>query len=288
MSCTSVGLTGGRYCTTGNPKGVPTGIILAKEGQSFTADDFKDEDKINTAIKNEQIFPIVGEMFKEFVSNQTEASYHEFADESRKTMRQGKYRFGVMLDLNECQVNQMLKFRGFRGRIYFIYEDWIRGVSTDSGTTVKGARTALVNLEKGTQNLTDGTAGTHQLVIDLVSEKDLNKYDYSREMSWDVGLLDGLTEVDIETTGTPTTTEIIVKVNANCYGDSLPITGLGDGHFIVSEGTITGVAESTSTPGEYTITGTSFATGTVNLAAPADQTTDLLIKSSGAASVSIS
>ena len=129
----------------------------------------------------------------------------------------------------------------------------------------------------------DGTPEMIAITVDLADFRDINDYDYSREMSWDVADVDGLTEVTLATNGTPTASEIIIDVSADCGGNSKEISGLGTEttDWVVGSGTISSVAESATVRGRYTITGSTMA-GTINLAAPPDRSDDILVISSGA------
>ena len=288
MTCTNYGLTGGKFCSKGNPMGIPTGIYFTTPGTTINAADFLLEATYQAAIKNETIYPINGaDLFKGMEEASAETRYHEFPNQSRSTMQQKVVRLVVVLDPNECQKKEILKFRNFNGRIFIEYGNWIRGTSTDAGATVKGARLAMVNVESGMFNLSDGTKGTMRMVIDLLTEKDFDDYDYAREMAWDVLNLDGLTEVDLEQTGAASATGITIKVSGKCYGQDYPIEGLTVDDFVITgTGALTSASE--NTPGEYTFVGTTIANDdTINLVSAATiSDDDLFIKSSGAATIS--
>lgn len=280
MTCNTVGYTGQNYCDKNSRFGRPTGIIFAVDGNNFSAANFLLQASWITAIQAQQIFPVMD--MKGFEDQSTDPTYHEYDNEERRLMNQGKYRFSAMYDKNECAKKQLLNFRGFNQGVYLVYGDVIRGRSIDGGLTVKPIRINQVNIQKATlPNMTEREMVN--VVVDLATEKDLNLYDYSREMAWDVSDVDGLTPVILTIVGTPTASEIVVDVTADCGGASKPISGLGTEttDWSIGSGTISGVTESATVLGRYTIAGSTMA-GDVNLTDPATRSDDVLVISSGA------
>ena len=288
MACSSTGYTGQNYCNRNSRFGKPTGLIFATDGHTNAAADFLLEATWIADVQAQNVFPL--HYMKNFEDLSTEAGYYDYPDGSRKRLDQGRYRFAAHFDLNECIKKQLVNFRGNQDGIYLVYGDVIRGRTTDSGTKVVPIRVLDVNIEKETLPGMDAP-GMVRVVVDLEDHKDLNEYDYSREMSWDVSDLDGLTEVTI-TQVTASATELVVDVTADCGGDFKPISGLGtektDWKISDGDGTITGVTESATVSGRYTIAGTSFATGELDLADPADRSDDVLVISGGAATITVS
>lgn len=288
MTCTNTGLTGGRFCTPGNPEGTPTGIAFAKDTFEMTEESFLLEATLNAAVKSENFFPINGKgLFKGFEINNAESLLHEFGNRTRSFMEQKVLRFVAVLDPNEAQEKQLKKFHNSTHEVYIFYDTIVRGRTPDSGTTIKGLRTTGIYVETGDFNLSDGTKGTMRISVDLLTEKDKSEYGYSREVAWDLFELDGLTEVDLETVGTPTALEIVVDVFAESNGNKKPIAGLIDDDFaIVGTGTITTVAEGID--GRYTFVTVGLANDdTIDLVSPATiSVDDYFIKSAGALTVS--
>ena len=287
MACSTTGYTGQNYCNRNSRFGKPTGLIFATDEHTNTAADFLLEATWINDVQNEKVFPL--HYMKNFEDLSTEAAYYDYPDGSRKRMDQGRYRFAAHFDLNECIKKQLVNFRGNQDGIYMVYGDVIRGRTIDSGVNIVPIRLSDVNIEKETLPGMDAP-GMVRVVIDLEDHKDLNEYDYSREMTWDVSDLDGLTEVTI-TQVTASATTLVVDVTANCGGDTKPITGLGteitDWEMSDGDGTITGVTESTTVNGRYTLTGTAFATGELDLAEPEDRSDDVLVISSGPATITV-
>ncbi len=279
MGCSTTGYTGQNYCDSKSRFGKPTGIMFAIDGHTETAANFLLQSAWEDSIQEEQVFPLKN--LKNFEDLSTEATYHDYADGSRKLMEQGNYRFALSYDLNECVKKQLLNFRGFGQGIYLVYGDVIRGRTIDAGINIVPIRAESINIEKASMPAMDAPEMV-KVIVDLKSDKDLNEYDYSREMIWDVSDIDGLTEVDI-TVDSATASSIVVKVSANCGGQEKQISGLGitTTDWTIGTGTITEVAESSSTRGTYTITGTTMA-GDVNLASPSVRSDTVMVVSSGA------
>jgi len=286
MACDNTGLTGGKYCTSGNPEGVPTGIAFAKTSFEMTATSFLLEATLTAAVKAENFFPINGKnLFKGFENNNAESLIHEFGNRSRSFMDQKVLRFIVILDPNEEQEKQLKKFHNSNHEVYLFYDTIIRGRTPDSGVTIKGLRTTGIYVETGDFNMPDGTKGTMRIMVDLLTEKDKSEYGYSREIAWDLFTLDGLTEVDLEQVGTPTATEIVIDVYSESNGNQTAIEGLVAADFaIVGTGTISSVTE---VSGRYTLVTVGLINGdTIDLVAPASiSVADYFIKSSGVLTV---
>lgn len=283
MTCPNIGLTGGKYCNSGNPMGIPTGIWPSKAG-SFAAADFIDQDKMIAKVKGEKLFPIRGNMFKGLEDISDDPTYHTYLNKTQDQTDPGIVRLAVHLDLNECQKKQILKFNKFNGQIFIEYGAWLRGSTPDNGVNVRGMRVRNITVEKAKSNTSDGAKGTHRMVIEALTYMDFEQYDYAREMPFDLNEIDGLTEVDLTTVGTPTATAITLDVASNCYGENFGISGLVAADFVASTGvTITSVTESTTVQGRYAFVVTGLANdATIDLVAPASiSAEELYIKSSG-------
>ena len=287
MTCSSTGYTGQNFCNKKSRFGKPTGLMFARSTHTETAADFLLEDTWVEEVKAQNVFPLHN--MKNFEDNSTEPQYHEYPDGSRKLMEQGDYRFTAYFDLNECTKKQLANFRGFNEGIYLIYGDVIRGRSIDAGESIVPIRVDELNVAKATLPAMDGTPEMVAITVDLYDFRDLNDYDYSREMGWDVKDVDGLTEVTLTISGSPTASEIVVDVAAQCGGDSKEISGLGTEttDWSIEGGTISGVTEDSTVRGRYTIAGSTM-TGALDLAAPADRSDDVLVISSGSVDTGLS
>ena len=284
MACDTTGYTGQNFCNKNSRFGKPTGIMFAIDGQSNTAANFLLQASWEDHVQAQQVFPLHN--MKGFEDLSTEPTYHDYDDGSRQLMEQGDYRFSAHFDLNECVKKQLLNFRGFQQAIYLIYGDVIRGRTINAGVTIVPIRLEAVNIEKATLP-TMSDREMIKVVIDLESDKDLNEYDYSRKMAWDVKDVDGLTEVTLEEVQASTAIQVVVDVYADCGGDQKQISGLDtltSGWVIVGTGTFASASESATVLGRYTIVTTGFvpATDTINIGAPSDRKDTVMVISSGA------
>lgn len=280
MACNTTGYTGQNYCNKNSRFGKPTGIAFAIDGNTFSSANFLLEASWEDAIQAQQIFPLMNMV--SFEDNSTEPTYKEYDSGSRRLMEQGNYRFTASFDVNECIKKQLINFRGFQEGIYLIYGNVIRGRSIDAGLNIVPIRIQELNVEKGSLPTMSDTEIV-KVVVDLKSDKDLNEYDYSREMGWDVEELDGLTGVTLTVEAGATASSITVNVSADCGGNTKPISGLGltAGNWTIGTGTISSVTESTTARGQYTIAGAGMA-GDVNLASPTVRTDNIMVISNGA------
>lgn len=287
MSCTNLtGNPGNLYCRDGSIFLKPSGIILANKSFTQTADNFLLQANWISGIQAETVFPVM-EM-KNFEENSTEPTYHEYANEDRKLTSQGKYRFTAYFDMTECQKKEMMNFRGFSDLIYFVYSNnVIRGRSIDGGVNIVGMRLLEFNVRKVTFPLMDGTPEMLAIDFSLKDEQDANAFDYARQMAWDVTELDSLTEVALAQVGAATATAATISVYSQCYGDNYPITGLVAADFaITGTGTISTVTDNAD--GTYSFVTVGAVSGdTINLVAPGSITADLLIKSKGAVTLTV-
>ena len=137
----------------------------------------------------------------------------------------------------------------------------------------------------------DGTPEMVRVVIDVEDERDLNDYDYSREMTWDVKDVDGLTPVNLAINGTPTATEIVIDISADCGGNKKEISGIYTDDMtsfsISGDGTLTSVTESATVRGRYTFVTSGLANDDeISLVSPATRSDDVLVIGSAALTVS--
>lgn len=230
----------------------------------MTASDFALYANHVAGVKAKNEFPV---KTKDFADNSTEPTYYDFPDETREITRQGKYRFTLMALVNPCQRKELMKLRGFGGRVFFMYSNnVILGTTDDLGVTVRGLTISMLNVEKMKMPLADGSVVPMvNIVVDLDDEKEISLNSAQAEMSWNVKTLDGLTPVTLIQNGIASATEVVVDVYSDCDGGcELPVTGLVTTDFSISgAGSITSVAESETVDGQYTITTTLVTSATV-------------------------
>lgn len=289
MACYSTGYTGQNFCDSGSRFGKPTALILALSTHTNTLANFLLEATWNTGINALSVFPLKN--MRNFEENSTEAQYYDYPDGSRVLVEQGDYRFSAWFDLNECSKKQLINFRGFTEGVYLVYGDVIRGRTVDSGANVIPIRISQLNVEKATLPGMDGTPEMVKVTVDLVDEADLNEYDFSRKMAWDVYNLDGLTQVTLTEVAGSTTSLVTVDVASTCGGNSKPISGLGTEttDWTIGDGTISGVTESSTVPGRYAIASSAdFANGdAIALVNPATRSDDVFVIQSNSLTATI-
>jgi hypothetical protein len=294
MSCYSTGNTGRKFCVAGTIYDRPTGFIWADRGHTNTAANFLLEATWVTDIKNQIVYPVIGE---EIVKNVTDASsdmtMRTYENDTEKLVKRGKYKYIFTLEVNECLKKKLIEFDGFTEGVYFTYGEAIRGRTIDSGVNIIPQRVSMTVVDKEKLLQTSGDGGTVDVVIQLENPKDMNLYDYGREMAWEPEDLDGLTEVDLAMAVGVTQTAILltVDVTSTCYGKTKAISGLGtentDWTLTLAGGSFTSVSESTTIPGRYLFVTVGAANGdTVALAAPSTpRSDDVLVIGSGAVTV---
>lgn len=286
LTCFTAGNTGQQYCTKDSILGDPIGMILALDGSNneFTAANFLLETTWETGINARRLFPIM--FLEEFEDNSEEAVYKDYGSGNRKLIRQGKYRFSMSYNVNECVKKELFDFQGYSQKVFLLYADnIIRGRTTDSGVTVKGIRVKQINVLKEVQG-GFGEPAMMMLEVDLANYKDLNQYDHAMGMAWEVSELDGLTEVTLAQSGTLTLIELVASVNAVCNGESKPITGLVIADFsIVGSGSLSSVTDNGD--GTYTfITSGLTNADVIDLVVPASiADPDLFVISGGSFAV---
>lgn len=284
--CITTGNTGSKFCLKLALYNDPIGIILSKDSFSMPAADFLNQSKWNEAINQQKVFPIMD--IKQFIDQSTEAVYKEYENGERTLVRQGKYRFSAEFNKNEEQKKALQPFTGFTQKIFLVYaNDVIRGRTTDSGINIEGFRISELLVEKERLNASGDTAAI-PIMVDLKNYKDLNNYDYSRIVNFDVSELDGLTEVNLAQVGTATATSLTISIYGTVYGKNYAITGAVLSDFsITGTGTLDSVTDNGD--GTFTFVTTGLINGdVVNLQDPENMTTqDLLIISSAPVTVTV-
>lgn len=261
-------------------------IIFAKDDFDFdTQTDAETQADWQTAINAQNIFP-----FKNFT--QVEPSNEDNVTEELATgvavfVRDGKYRETGYVNMSVHEMRQHRKFNNKSGRVFLVTSNgYIIAYSADD-TKVKGF--SLDTLQIGGIGTTDGSQQRRtSIYYGLADPSQINDYGVAIKPTWNPLDLEGLVLVDVDTSGTPATDELIVEVSRQA--DDETVTGLVATDFTVLDAAGDTQAIDTATDngdGTYTLAPTTtFATGTVNLKTPANQTTGGYI-SSGTASFTI-
>lgn len=211
---------------------------------------------------------------------------------------QGRHRFRFSFEDGIYNHRQMATHRLAVDRLILVdNNDRVYLTSSDGGANFTGFTVDLFNPEKMMfNNQTDPTRSP--IYVSLENYKELDDRGYMFAMPF-VNDLFALTDVSLRVEGTPTSSEIIVKVyyteteDANTPDDEVPILGLAQADFTLVDGSgadqssaISGITDNGD--GTYTIAGTGFVTGEIDLVAPASiSVTTYAIESTGAATVTI-
>ena len=295
MSCYSTGKTGNKYCVQGTIYDVPTGFMFADRGHTQTAANFLLEATWVTSIKNQTVFPVVGENLVVGVTDEsTDLTMRTYDNDTEKLVKRGKNKYRFTLAVNECLKKQLIYFDGFQEGVYLTYGEAIRGRSVDSGVNVIPQRVSMTVIDKEKLLTSNGEGGTVDVIIQLQNPRDMNLYDYGRKMSWEVEELDGLTEVDLALASgvTQTATLLTIDVTSTCYGNTKAIAGLGtanaDWTLTLAGGSFASVSESTTVPGRYLfVTSGAANADKIDLVAPSTpRSDDVFVISSGAVTIS--
>jgi hypothetical protein len=192
-------------------------------------------------------------------------------------VREGKYGGKGMMQVALCNLAALRTFNEVQGRAFIVTGDGqVFGTSPDAAK-FKGFKLSdfHVSMLKGTDGSTKRMV---ELEYQFKNTTEMADYPAVPELTWDPLTLTGVKDVTVAVSGTPSSTELIVSVTGNC--DGVAVTGLVAGDFTVLDS-----ASNTETPdsvtdngdGTYTFdyTGTPLTadTYTVNLKAPASQTT---------------
>ena len=287
--------TGNAGCVDKSERGVERTIFLTtKSFQWDTLADFADLSVLEAAIKAKEVFPI--QEVDSFEIQDEDAELHQSDLGAEALIRHGNYRRKFFFNKNTCSMKALQDFTQKSMRV--VYADIngnIRGYSPD-GTVVKGFDIDLLFVGKQTTPETGGVS----LIPIYIGEKNSRQWNTQGVLlnpTWEPSDLAGLTDVSVEVVGTPTATELIVKVYSACGYTSagavneIAIKGIDPTDIVVTktaDSSTQTVAFTDNTDGTYTGVGTAIVAGEVNLKTPPNQSsTGLLIESLGAATFAI-
>lgn len=284
MACGLTGYTGSKYCSKESLWEDPIGIVLALDGVSFTAEEFILKTNWDDKIDAGTIFPIMD--MKAFIDESTDAVYKDYDNEQQRLVRQGKYRFKGEYDKNEVQKQALQNLSGFSQKIFLIYANGLRGRSLDSGSTIQGIPLSQFIVEKE-RLATNSEPAMIPIKVNLKDFKDLNLYDYSKEVTWSERL-EGITQVDLAQVGTAIATLVTLSVYGTVNGTEFGVAGLVIADFAIT-GTGALVSLTDNEDGTYAIITTTLTTAdTINLVATAAiADNELHLVSSGAAVITV-
>lgn len=272
ISCTtSYGRTGLACGTEG--LGYFQKIIWTTEDFEFASQsDAEDQSKWEDAINSLNVFP-----FKNFVM--VEPGNEDDVREELSTgvtldVRDGKMRETGYSIMAICEMVEHRKFNNKTGRLFLVTSNgYLLGYSPD-GEKLKGF--TLDTLKVGLMGGTDGsTVRKVPVYYSLAVPEEFGSYIGAIKPTWNPTDLEGLINVDIAISGSPTSSLVTFTVNSACDGEA--VTGLVEGDFDFLKAN--GDAQETQTfaevgSGVYKYTSSTAAvTGTIALKAPEDQTT---------------
>lgn len=247
----------------------------------FTTEDFEIDTQANAmleatwqdGIDAQTVFPFKN--FVEIENSNEDAVTEELATGVVVFVRDGKYRETGKVAMALCEMIQHKKFTNKKGRLFLVTANgYLLGYSPD-GVKLKGF--SLDTLQISNLGATDGS-----------TQRRINVY-YSlstpSEMGEDIAAikpiafnpldLEGLLNVDVEVSGSPTDSLVTFTVKTTCDQDGVAGLVEGDFDFLVAAGTAqTGQTFGETGLGVYTFTSSAATvTGTIDLKDPEDQTT---------------
>jgi hypothetical protein len=287
MGCNLSAYTGSKYCSTESFFGEPKALMLVPSTLEIPAASFILKSYWDGLINLGTAVPIT-EM-KDFADNSTETRMHDYANEDQTFLAQGKYRFTASFNKNETQKKALQNLNRANTGIVVLYSNGIRGCTVDSGVTIKAIPLTQFIVEKESLKTMDAPSMI-PIRANVKDYKYLNEYDYSKVVTW-TDEIDGLTEVDLTVSGTPTATSLTISVLTTINGYTYGITGLAFADFAITGTGTLGVEGGWADVGDgtYTFVTTVLTTGdSVNLvAASVIADVELHVVSSGAVAVTV-
>ena len=268
-----------------------TGVILTTPAFTDTIANIALEATWTAGIKAGTVMPLTG--LDSYEDQSSDDTIYESALQKRKLLKRGKKRFMFQLDA-PLSVHRTLQtyYNNADLRVWLIRDGKI--CFYNNGGNAEGFGTSMINVGMMKEVPADGsTPAFTPLYVDINNYREWDIYGEFIEPTWSVESLESLVDVEVEISGSPTTSQVIVKVYAADGFDSdgtakeVAIKGIVEADFVVGFGTAASMTDNAD--GTYTFTSSAaFSTGTVNLKAPsAMASTGLLIKSTGAATVTI-
>jgi hypothetical protein len=285
ISCTTSFGNTGLACGTENLEYFAKLIFTTEDFEFESQTTAETESEWTDAINEKTVFP-----FKNFVT--VENSSEENVREELPTgvvafVRKGKYRETGFAPMALCEMIEHQKFTNKKGRVFLVTANgYILGYTPD-GTTLKGF--SIDTLEVGNLGPTDGSTQRRVGVYySLANPDEMGLYVGAIAPTWNPLDLEGLVNVDVEVSGSPTSSLVTFTVKTACEAED--VTGLVEDDFLFLDAV--GDAQTGQTfaevgSGVYTFSSSAeTVTGTLDLADPDDQTTGGY-ESSGEATVTI-
>lgn len=265
----------------------PQKLFLFKEGvEHATVVVAKTESVFDALIQSEDIIPIP------LIFNAEPMDTEESIDEGN-TGQKHKTSDGVggvdLKILTSAQMHSRLRsYDQYQGGYMIVDKNNNCLMYTPDGTKVAPLTIGMCSVGLHTKAIGDVSSYTPIKISDKYPEE-YNNTPAVFKPSWNILGKNGLLPVTLEVSGTPSSTEIIVKAEVTETGAA--VSGLEtatDWVLLSAAGVANAVtaAESGTIPGQYTLTGTTIVTGTLTLGLPSVMSVDGY-KSDGSIAITI-
>lgn len=264
------------------PDFVPTPVQLA------------DETFVDAAIKAEQLFPIPN--IDNYETRDKEDTIYESPGGNEKLLLHGKRRKTYQLDIPLAVHQALQSFNNSNLRQYRLHDDGkISFYHND--TKAQGFTTSMIQTGMMGDVPADGsTPAFTPFMVNLSNYREWDAFGGHVTPAWDAIGKEGLRSVNLEIVGTPSSSEIVVRVyspdglDADGAAKKVAVKGILEDDWTSTSGAWTPSTGYTDNgDGTYTFASSAaFSTGTIDLKIPENMISEgLLIKSSGAATVTI-
>jgi hypothetical protein len=270
------------------------GIILVTDAFAHSIADLADEATWTADIRAKNVFPM--NFVDNYEDQSSEDTIYEAPSGKRKLLKRGKTRLMFSLDIPLSVHRTLHRYFNNANLRYLPVRDGQICFYNDSGTA-RGFKTSMINMGRMTEVPADGsTPAFTPLYLDMDNYREWDMYGDFLNPEWNVGDLESLVDVDLEVVGTPTDSEIVIRVfgsdgyQADGTPNKIGIKGIEEDDWASTAGAWTASSGYTDNEdGTYTFgSSAAFSTGTINLKAPSAMVSDgLLIESTGAATVTI-
>lgn len=283
----------GSLCDAQNGITAITGMILMTDSFQFDSyTDFADKTVWETAIKNKQIFPLMGAL--EYDDNTEETVYYDSPLGVKIKLRNGKYAYQFRFNLSLTQHQELQKFSSANLRYALVDSDGSIFCYSDDDTTVKGFSISTFEAEKMVRASADQPAWSPVTIIEKNSTE-WNGFGIQITPDWVAEDLQGLANVNlalisqVENDPYFATFSILAptgKLNSDGSKQTVPITGVpqADISLTLAPGSTNAIVGLTDNgDGTYVLeTSTYSPDDLINLVEPSAMTsTGLLIESAG-------
>lgn len=252
--------------------GAIAGYILTPPDFSLPEDDARTKTNWEDAIaadRGSRIYPfpqVLG-----MTDNSEDTQFEELAL-GNVFIRDGKYNLQFMHESSRYK-NAVLRSHSLQsvGVLFIDLQGRIHGIKTSDGE-IKALNLQQFVVEKPTLNNGSDAAYKSRVTMIFVGEEFESNPAVLAGLDFNPLDFEGLTDVDLEVIGTPTSTEIQVQINSAYTGDPVNFE-LDDFELVDSSGGSVSIDSVTAEDGLHTLTGTAFETGELDLVKPSELVT---------------